>query len=201
MNHNLKTVQKICIISILSVLSYLLMYVRFPLPIAPSFYEMDFANIPTLFGAIFLGPYVGIGVELLRFLLKLIFIPTSTFFIGEFSGLMVNLALIIPVAIIYKQNKTYKNLIMALIVGIISFTLIAALTNYFIIIPMYVSVMKLKLETIISIGHAINANVNSLWNLIWICTIPFNLIKGGLNALIVVMAYYHMVPIFKRHSK
>jgi len=43
-------------ISVLSVLSYILMVIDFPLPMFPSFLKLDFSDIPALLGSFAIGP-------------------------------------------------------------------------------------------------------------------------------------------------
>lgn len=189
MSKNLRTINFITKVSILAVLSFILFNFRFPLPIAPSFYEMDFVNVPTLIGGFALGPFAAFSIEIIRTVLKLIFFPTSTFFVGEISGLIVNLALVVPAAYFYKKHKNFKGAIFSLIVGSFCFTLAGALSNYYFILPAYVKMMNFPAEKIIALGKVINPNINSFFSLVIICTTPFNIIKSLSTSVIVALLY------------
>lgn len=41
-------------VSMLSALSYLLTFIKFPLPVFPDFLTIDFSDIPAMIGALFL---------------------------------------------------------------------------------------------------------------------------------------------------
>lgn len=189
MTKNLKTINFITKVSILSVLSFILINFRFPIPIAPAFYEMDFVNVPTLIGGFALGPFAAFTIEVIRTILKLIFVPTSSFFVGETSALIVNLAFVVPAAYFYKKHKTFKGAILALLIGSVCFVLAGALSNYYFILPAYVKLMNFPAEKIISLGKAINSNVNSFFSLVIICTTPFNIVKSLLTSLLVALLY------------
>lgn len=200
MSKNLKSIRKITKISILAVIAFLLSYISFPLPFAPAFYKMDFTNIPTLIGAFAFGPMAAVLIEVLRTFIKLIFIPTDTFFIGEASALLVNLSFALSAALIYKKHKTAKQAVLALSVGVICFTVVGAISNYFFIIPAYVHVMGFPLDAIIGMGRAIHSNVDSLLMLVIYCTIPFNLFKATVVAIVVKLIYKYISLLLKRHA-
>ncbi|MBQ1448348.1 MAG: ECF transporter S component, partial [Erysipelotrichaceae bacterium] len=194
MNKNHERIMFLTKTSILAVLSFLMMYLKFPIPIAPSFYEIDLANVPTLIGGFALGPLAAFTIEALRTVLKLIFIPTTTAFVGELSGFLVNCILCVTAAWIYRNNKTKAGALRSLVISGILSVIAAAFTNYFLIIPAYVNIMGYPLEAIISMGNAIYSSVNSLFSLIVFCTIPFNVIKIFLKCLLVVILYKHISP-------
>ena len=58
-------------ISMLSAVATVLMLLEFPLPfIAPSFYEIDFSEVPALIGAFAMGPLAGVVIEAIKILLN-----------------------------------------------------------------------------------------------------------------------------------
>lgn len=201
MSKNFKTIRLISKISILAVLSFLLSYISFPLPFAPSFYKMDFTSVPLLIGGFAFGPFAAVMIEIIRSIIKLIFIPTDSFFIGELSALLVNLAFVIPASFLYRNNKTNKRAILSLIIGVLSFTLVGALSNYYLIIPAYVKVMGFPLDAIINLGKAVNNNVNSVFTLVLYCTTPFNLFKSIISAVVVKLVYKYLSYHLKNTNK
>ena len=48
-------------VGIFAAIAALLMYIEFPLPFAPGFYELDFSEIPVLICSFSLGPVAGAG--------------------------------------------------------------------------------------------------------------------------------------------
>ena len=58
-------------VGIFAAIAALLMYIEFPLPFAPGFYELDFSEIPVLICSFSLGPVAGVVCEFIKELLKL----------------------------------------------------------------------------------------------------------------------------------
>ena len=107
-NNKVNTMVKI---SMLSAVATVLMLFEFPLPfIAPSFYELDFSEVPVLVGAFAMGPVAGIIIEGMKILLNFIINGTVTAGVGEIANFVMGILFICPAAIIYKQNKTHLNM-------------------------------------------------------------------------------------------
>ena len=92
--------------AMLSAISVILMLFEIPLWFAPSFYEIDFSEVPVLIGAFALGPLAGVVIELLKILLNLAINGTMTMFVGEFANFLIGIAFVVPAAIIYQRKKT-----------------------------------------------------------------------------------------------
>ena len=55
------TAHNLVLIAMLSALAFILMFFEFPLPfLAPSFYELDFSELPVLIGTFSMGPVAGV---------------------------------------------------------------------------------------------------------------------------------------------
>ena len=57
-------------IGMLSAIATVLMLFEIPLPFAPSFYEIDFSEVPILIGSFAMGPLAGAAIELIKILLN-----------------------------------------------------------------------------------------------------------------------------------
>ena len=55
-------------IGMLSAIATVLMLFEIPLPFAPSFYEIDFSEVPILIGSFAMGPLAGAAIELIKIL-------------------------------------------------------------------------------------------------------------------------------------
>ena len=62
--------RKVAMIGMFSAVAMILMLFEFPLPFAPSFYELDFSEIPILVGTFAFGPAAGVMMEFIKILLK-----------------------------------------------------------------------------------------------------------------------------------
>lgn len=174
---NTKTLVKV---AIFAAISAVLMIFAFPLPFAPPYMQVDFAEVATLISGFALGPVAGFGTILLKNLINLLIDGTTTGYVGELSNIIVSAALVLPAAIIYKKNHSYRGAIIGSIVGIICTTLLATLSNYFVVFPLF------------------GVDVESFG---WLASfvIPFNLVKAGLNVLVTMLIYKKISPIIKKY--
>src|SRR5574344_812846 len=105
-------------IAMLSAVATVLMLVEFPLPfIAPSFYELDFSEVPVLIGAFAMGPLAGAIIELIKILLNFVLNGTMTAGVGELANFLMGCAFVVPAGIIYKKSKTKKNAVIGMVTG------------------------------------------------------------------------------------
>ena len=70
-----------------------LMFLEFPLPFAPSFYELDFSEVPVLIGTFALGPVSGMVIELIKILVKTVIKGTHTAGVGEVANFIIGCSL------------------------------------------------------------------------------------------------------------
>lgn len=189
-----KTIAKIGVLGAVAAIIHL---IDFPLFFAPDFYKLDFSEIPVLIGAFSLGPVAGVSIEVVKILLKLILKGTTTAAVGDFGNFLIGCALVLPAAIIYKKNKSFKSAVIGLSIGTITLAIVGALMNYYVLIPFYAST-GFPLEKIISMGNAVNNNIVSLWTLVLYAVVPFNIVKGVLVSVITMLVYKRISPLLHR---
>ena len=164
-------------LSLLSVIAFLLMYVEFPLAfIAPPFIKIDLSDMPALIGGFAMGPVAGITIELVKCILTFFVRGTTTGGVGELSNFIVGALFVGLSAKFYSKHRTYRGAVVGLLMGVIGMTLVATLSNYFVVFPLYGKIMPM--EAIINMGRAVTPRVKSLWDLMVYCIVPFNLVKG-----------------------
>jgi riboflavin transporter FmnP len=56
----------------------------------------------------------------------------------------------------------------------------------------------MPVEAIVEMGTKINPNINSLWDLILLANVPFNLLKGVLSGVITFLIYKRLSPILHK---
>ena len=117
MNKKKFSISEITKISILGTISVLLMFIKVPLPFAPTFMEMDIAELPALIGGFAMGPLAGFLIVCIKILLNIVINGTKTFYVGELSNLIVSSAFVLTTAFIYKHNKSKKSALLGLVVG------------------------------------------------------------------------------------
>jgi riboflavin transporter FmnP len=179
---NINTMAKI---SLLSVIAFLLMLLEFPLPIFPSFLQIDLSDLPALVGGFALGPIAGVLIELLKNLVHLI--RTTTGGVGELANFLIGTALVLPATLVYYKRKSKKSAFLGLLIGIISMTIVGALANYYILIPFYANFMPI--DQIVKLGNMVNESIVDVKSLIYLGVVPFNLLKGIVVSFITLLIY------------
>ena len=193
----LLNIRTITLIGLLSAISVVLMLFEVPLWFAPSFYKIDFSEVPILIGAFALGPIVGVIIEIVKNLLNLVIDGTTTAFVGEFANLVIGCALVVPSAIIYKRKKSLKSAIIGLIVGTISLIAIGSILNAYVLLPVYAKAYGMPIDSLVQMGTAVNPNIDSLSTFILYAVAPFNLLKGVITSVLTLLLYKRISPIIK----
>lgn len=185
-------------VGMLAAISTILMLFEFPLPfIAPSFYELDFSEVPILIGAFALGPVAGVLTELVKILLNLVVNGTDTAFVGEFANFVMGCAFCMPAALIYKAKKSRTSAMIGLITGTITMAAAGVFINALVLLPAYAKAFGMPIEVFVEMGTAINPSINGVWSFVVLAVAPFNLIKGILVSVITMLLYKHISPILK----
>ena len=182
-----------------SVLAAVLMYLEIPLFFAPSFYELDFSEVPVLICTFYLGPTAGVTAELVKVILKIFLKGTTTAFVGDFANFVVGCSFILPASIIYHMKKTKKTAILGMVIGTITMTIFGSLFNAVYLLPKFSQLYGLPLDAIISMGTEINGAINSVSTLVLFCVVPFNLLKGVLVSLITGLLYKRVEKLLVVH--
>ena len=179
-------------VGIFAAIAAVLMYLEFPLPFAPAFYEIDFSEIPVLICSFSLGPVAGVVCEFLKVVLKLFLKGTSTAFVGDLANFVVGCALILPASVVYFANKTKKGAVIGMAVGTVCITVVGSLFNAVYLIPAFSVLYDTPLDVIIGMGTKINPGITSVNTLVLFAVAPFNLLKGVVDSIITFLLYKHI---------
>ncbi|WP_202708695.1 ECF transporter S component [Sporosalibacterium faouarense] len=185
-------------ISILSVLAFLIMLIEAPLWFTPVFLKIDASDLPALIGAFALGPMAGVMIEFLKNLLHIVLKGTDTAAVGELANFIVGGLFVYTAGYIYYKNKNVKSAVIGMAVGTVVMTIGMAIANYFVLIPFYVKLYGMPLESIIDMAKAVNNYVVDLKSFILYTVVPFNLIKGIIVSLVTLVIYKRISPILHR---
>ncbi len=187
-------------VGIFAAIAALLMYIEFPLPFAPGFYELDFSEIPVLICSFSLGPVAGVVCEFLKVVLKLFFKGTSTAFVGDLANFVIGCSFILPASAIYYFKKNKKSAVLSCITGTLILTLFGTAFNAVYLLPAFSKLFGLPLENILAMGQAVNPLMNDdsgIIGFVACCVAPMNLIKGGVVSLVTLLIYKPLSPIIK----
>ncbi len=194
MRKKLVTTQMMVRIALLSAISFILF--RFlEIPVI-GFYKIDLSGIPVLLAGFSMGPLAGILTLLIKDLLGII--GSSSGGIGEIADFFMLASLVVPVTIVYQYRHTRATVLWGLLGGTVLMIMSGMLLNYYVLIPLYTSFMSV--ESIISIMD--NAlpflKINTLKELIFYVTGPFNLLKGLVLSVLTYWIYPYVSPLLKK---
>lgn len=181
----------------LSAIAVVLMLFEIPLPFAPSFYEIDFSEVPVLIGCFTMGPLAGAIIELLKILLNFAINGTATAGVGEVANFLIGCAFVIPAVVIYKKKRTRTGAIIGMVTGTLFMTFIGCFLNAFVLLPTYAKAFGMPIDALVGMGTAVNSHITSLTTFVIFAVAPFNLLKGFLVSLIVFLIYKKISPILK----
>ena len=194
---NRSKVRMMAQIGMLSAIATVLMLFEIPLPFAPSFYEIDFSEVPILIGSFAMGPLAGATIEFIKILLNFAINGTVTAGVGEIANFLIGCALVVPAALIYKNKHTRNGALIGMITGTVFMAVVGCFMNAFILLPAYAKAFKMPLDALVGMGTAVNKHITDLKTFVLLAVGPFNLLKGALVSLIVFLVYKKISPILK----
>lgn len=193
------TTKMITQIGMLGAIAAVLMLFEIPLPFAPSFYEIDFSEVPVLIGSFSMGPIAGVLTELVKIIVKLALKGTKTVGIGDVANFVVGCSFCVPAGIIYKKSRTKKGALIGMAAGTLFMTILGCFTNAYILLPTYATAFHMPMDALIEMGTKVNASIDSLLTFVMFAVAPFNILKGVLTSIIVLCIYKKISPILKLH--
>lgn len=179
------SIQKLIYTAMLAAVAGVLMSLEFSVPMMPPFYKVDFSDVPSVIAVFLMGPVSGICVEVIKLLIKLITVGTNTMYIGELANLIAAFLFVWPLWFLYqKLGANRKAAVEALLLSIVIRTACACFINANITLPLYAKAMSLPLDEVIRMVASVNPAIKDLNGFIILATIPFNVLKVGLNYIV-----------------
>lgn len=179
------SIQKLIYTAMLAAVAGVLMSLEFSVPMMPPFYKVDFSDVPSVLAVFLMGPVSGICVEVIKLLIKLITVGTNTMYVGELANLIAAFLFVWPLWFLYqKLGANRKAAVEALLLSIVIRTACACFINANITLPLYAKAMSLPLDEVIRMVASVNPAIKDLNGFIILATIPFNVLKVGLNYIV-----------------
>ena len=193
--------RRLCIISVCSAIAAVLHMLDFPLLfLAPEFYKLDFSELPVMLSGFYLGPSAAVACEAVKIFLKLLLKGTSTAFVGDFANFVIGCSLVLPAATVYHIRRKRVFALAGLATGTIVLTIFGSAFNAVYLLPKFSELFGLPLDSIISMGAAINGNITNLSNFVLLAVAPLNLIKGCLISILTFLLYKRIArPLFSKN--
>ena len=194
---NKMSVKMITQAGMLGAIAVVLMLFEIPLPFAPAFYEIDFSEVPVLVGAFAMGPLAGLLIEFVKILLNLLINGTTTAGVGEIANFLIGISFCLPASLIYRKMHSKKGAIVGLASGTLIMTAAGCFLNAYVLLPAYAKAFEMPIDALVGMGTAVNAKITDLFTFVVFAVAPFNLLKGVLVSLVVVLIYKKISPILK----
>lgn len=168
------------ILALLAAVAYVVMYLSKLIPVnVLGFLNFDLKDVIVCIAGFLFGPLAAAGISLVVSLIEMVTI-SSTGLWGLLMNVLSTCAFACTAAYIYQRKKTIKNAIVGLVVGIVLMAVVMLLWNY-LITPIY---MKVPREQVVGLLIPI--------------FLPFNLIKGGINATLTMLLYKPIVNALRK---
>lgn len=169
---------KMAVLAAISVI--LVALIHFPIFPAAPYLEYDPADIPIFIGTFMFGPILGLVLTIVAATIQGLTVSAGSGIIGIMMHIVATGSFVLVAGYIYKYKRTRMGAVIALICGTITMTIMMVIWNL-IFTPIFLGTPREAVEAIIIP-----------------VIIPFNLIKAGINSLIVFFIYKPIEKIFGR---
>lgn len=180
--------RKLVYIAILAALSFLLMYLQFPIIPGADFLKIDFSILPILVAMLLFDFKAALIVLILRSLLTLLLNNAGP---STFIGIPMNITALgiftFVLYVIWKNTPSVKQYIIAAVVGTLSLTLTMVALNYFYAVPMYATFANFDIAKFIGLSTYFYTMV-----------IPFNLVQGLIFSIAFYLVHLAIKPILNK---
>lgn len=182
--------------AIFGALGFVLMLLEFPLSfIIPSFIKFDVSEIPALIAAFAYGPLYGVLVCLLKNLLHLL--VTTSAGVGEASNFILGAIFVGVAGFVYKKIHNRKGALIGTVIGAAVMAIVSVFTNYYVVYPAFVQIYGMPEPVILGMYKALLPSVDNLFKALLIFNLPFNFVKGLIDAAICFLVYKRISPLLK----
>lgn len=169
--------KKMTIIAMLCAMAYVVMLVgRVPVVL---FLKYDPKDVVITIGGFLFGPLTSLLVSVIVSFVEM-FTASETGIIGLVMNVLSTVCFSCTAAFIYKRKRTLAGAVIGLVTGVVLMTGMMLLWNYF-ITPLFMEVPRKDVVALL---------VPAI--------LPFNLLKGGLNAAITMLLYKPIVTAFRK---
>lgn len=203
--------------AMIGAIAFVVMKFEFPIMPGVSFLKMDFSDVIVVITTFIFGIGGGVAVAAIKCLLSLIFagfaLPSL---VGELAALLASMAFALPFYFLAgsvkeedrKSLKGYLLPALGLLLGVLSLTVVMALANQFLLTPVYAYTsvpqaagMHMSYAQLLTfteqtyLGKMLH--IPSMSSYIMGIIVPFNLIKGAINSVVVYILFESVLKTIK----
>ena len=176
---NKLTTKSIAIIAMLCAIAFVAKLISNVFPVVSGFLSFDLQDVIIVIGGFIMGPLAAALISLIVSIIEMLTI-SSTGPIGLIMNVLSSCAFACVASAIYQHNRKMRNAVIGLIAGTLCMTAIMLLWNY-LITPLY---MKVPREVVVGMLVPV--------------FLPFNLVKGGINAALAMLLYKPIVTALRK---
>ncbi len=167
-NTNIWSTRQLVTMALMCAIAALLSFIEFPLLPGVTWLKFDASNMPAMVAGFAYGPAGGIAVGIITAIIHGLLMADFT---GALMNIMVVVCFVLPAALIYKKMHTFTGAIIGLVFSIIA-GVIGAIIGNLLLTPSWLGVP-----------------FDAVLALIIPVLIPFNIIKGLINAVLTLIIY------------
>lgn len=171
-----KTVAAIGILCAIAFVAKLLSTV---FPTVAGFLSFDLKDVVIVIGGFMLGPLTAAMIALLVSLVEMVTVST-TGPIGLLMNVLASCSFACVAAVVYRKRRSMRGAIVGLVLGVLCMTAVMLLWNW-LITPLY-----MKVDRSMVVGMLVPV------------FLPFNLVKGGINATLALLLYKPIVTALRK---
>ena len=163
--------RKIASIAMFCAIAYVVVCISKLIPInVAGFLNPDFKDVVIVIGGLILGPLPAVFISIFVSLVEMLTI-SSTGPVGLLMNVLSTCAFVCPAAILYRHRHRFSSAVIGLVTGVLLMTVAMLLWNY-LVTPLYMGVPR-----------------DVVAGMLLPVFLPFNLLKGGMNAALTVLLY------------
>ena len=176
--------RKLVAMGLMAGLSVALVFlIHFPIfPQAP-FLEYDPADIPILIASFAYGPFAGLIVTAIASVVQGLTVSSASGLYGILMHLISTGTYVLVAGLIYRAKNSRPGIVIALVCGVLASAAVMAAANL-VVTPYFMGVP-----------------VDAVKGMLLPVIIPFNLIKSGINAAMMMMIYLPLRPALEKFLK
>jgi len=171
--------RKLTLMAMLAAMAYVAMLITRPLPQVAGFLSYDLKDVIVVIAGFMLGTGPAMLIALAVSLIEMVTV-SATGPIGLLMNVLSTCAFALPASVMYHRNRRLRGAALGLTLGVALMTAVMLAWNY-IITPLYMNVPR-----------------SVVTGMLIPTFLPFNLVKGGLNAGITMLVYKPLAGALRR---
>ncbi len=166
-------------VGMLCAVAYVVMLVTRPLPDVQGILSYDPKDVVVVIGGFIFGPLTAVAISVIVSFVEMLTV-SSTGPVGFVMNVVSTCAFAVPAALVYKKSRSMKGAIGSLVTGVLAMAAAMCLWNY-VVTPLYQGVPR----------QVVAGMLPTVF-------LPFNLIKGTINAGLTLLLYKPVVTALRK---